>query len=121
MVMEIYLLVVLSVDKRKQNMHLLCQKEIIEAVECVRSHLNAFLPACVSAALFAPRIFAARPGQKSPTALHDESSTDKDKEDSINYTTVDWREFMCNTWHLEPTLRLEVHQKYFIHTAKSLS
>nr|XP_046267936.1 transmembrane protein KIAA1109 homolog isoform X3 [Scatophagus argus] len=57
-------------------------------------------------ALFAPRMFAARPGQKSPTALHDESSTDKDKDDSINYTTVDWREFMCNTWHLEPTLRL---------------
>ncbi|XP_034715051.1 transmembrane protein KIAA1109 homolog [Etheostoma cragini] len=57
-------------------------------------------------ALFAPRMFAARPGQKSPTALHDEGSTDKDKDDSINYTTVDWREFMCNTWHLEPTLRL---------------
>uniref|UniRef100_A0A669E6N1 KIAA1109 n=1 Tax=Oreochromis niloticus TaxID=8128 RepID=A0A669E6N1_ORENI len=57
-------------------------------------------------ALFAPRMFAPRPGQKSPTALHDESSADKDKDDSINYTTVDWREFMCNTWHLEPTLRL---------------
>ncbi|XP_042356765.1 transmembrane protein KIAA1109 homolog [Plectropomus leopardus] len=57
-------------------------------------------------ALFAPRMFAARPGQKSPTALHDESSSDRDKDDSINYTTVDWREFMCNTWHLEPTLRL---------------
>ncbi|KAK7904615.1 hypothetical protein WMY93_017222 [Mugilogobius chulae] len=57
-------------------------------------------------ALFAPRTFPARPGQKSPTALHDESSTDKDKDDSSNYTTVDWREFMCNTWHLEPTLRL---------------
>lgn len=57
----------------------------------------------VSSALFAPRIFAARPGQKSPTALHDESSEDKDE--GINYTTVDWREFMCNTWHLEPTLR----------------
>ncbi|KAK7891575.1 hypothetical protein WMY93_023538 [Mugilogobius chulae] len=56
--------------------------------------------------LFAPRTFPARPGQKSPTALHDESSTDKDKDDSSNYTTVDWREFMCNTWHLEPTLRL---------------
>ncbi|XP_056152226.1 bridge-like lipid transfer protein family member 1 [Lampris incognitus] len=55
-------------------------------------------------ALFAPRIFSSRPGQKSPTALHDESSTEK--EESINYTTVDWREFMCNTWHLEPTLRL---------------
>nr|XP_033498960.1 transmembrane protein KIAA1109 homolog [Epinephelus lanceolatus] len=57
-------------------------------------------------ALFAPRMFAARPGQKSPTAVHDESSSDRDKDDSINYTTVDWREFMCNTWHLEPTLRL---------------
>ncbi|XP_036981123.1 transmembrane protein KIAA1109 homolog isoform X1 [Acanthopagrus latus] len=57
-------------------------------------------------ALFAPRVFVARPGQKSPTALHDESSSDKDKDDGINYTTVDWREFMCNTWHLEPTLRL---------------
>uniref|UniRef100_A0A3P8TGX1 KIAA1109 n=1 Tax=Amphiprion percula TaxID=161767 RepID=A0A3P8TGX1_AMPPE len=57
-------------------------------------------------ALFAPRMFAARPGQKSPTALHDESSSDKDKDEGINYTTVDWREFMCNTWHLEPTLRL---------------
>ncbi|XP_034153444.1 transmembrane protein KIAA1109 homolog isoform X3 [Esox lucius] len=57
-------------------------------------------------ALFNPRIFATRPGQKSPTALHDENSTDKDKEDGVNYTTVDWREFMCNTWHLEPTLRL---------------
>ncbi|CDQ56123.1 unnamed protein product [Oncorhynchus mykiss] len=55
-------------------------------------------------ALFNPRIFATRPGQKSPTALHDENSTDK--EEGINYTTVDWREFMCNTWHLEPTLRL---------------
>ncbi|XP_068608570.1 bridge-like lipid transfer protein family member 1 [Brachionichthys hirsutus] len=57
-------------------------------------------------ALFAPRMFAARPGQKSPTALHDESSSDKDKDDGANYATVDWREFMCNTWHLEPTLRL---------------
>uniref|UniRef100_A0A8C2ZCI5 KIAA1109 n=1 Tax=Cyclopterus lumpus TaxID=8103 RepID=A0A8C2ZCI5_CYCLU len=61
-------------------------------------------------ALFAPRMFATRPGQKSPTALHDDSSADKDtdseKDDGINYTTVDWREFMCNTWHLEPTLRL---------------
>ncbi|TNN60961.1 hypothetical protein EYF80_028841 [Liparis tanakae] len=60
-------------------------------------------------ALFNPRMFAARPGQKSPSALHDDSSTDKDadgeNEDGVNYTTVDWREFMCNTWHLEPTLR----------------
>uniref|UniRef100_A0A8C7FYR9 KIAA1109 n=1 Tax=Oncorhynchus kisutch TaxID=8019 RepID=A0A8C7FYR9_ONCKI len=55
-------------------------------------------------ALFNPRMFATRPGQKSPTALNDENSTDK--EDGINYTTVDWREFMCNTWQLEPTLRL---------------
>lgn len=58
-----------------------------------------------SSALFAPRMFTARPGQKSPTALHDDGSTDRDKDDGINYTTVDWREFMCNTWHLEPTLR----------------
>ncbi|CAL8291970.1 unnamed protein product [Gadus morhua 'NCC'] len=55
-------------------------------------------------ALFAPRIFTTRPGQKSPTTLNDDSSSDK--EEGINYTTVDWREFMCNTWHLEPTLRL---------------
>lgn len=67
----------------------------------------------VSSALFAPRMFAARPGQKSPTALHDESSADKDKDkdDGINYTTVDWREFMCNTWHLEPTLRSALLQR----------
>ncbi|KAG7510694.1 hypothetical protein JOB18_028724 [Solea senegalensis] len=57
-------------------------------------------------ALFAPRMFATRPGQKSPTAVHDDSATDKDKDEGINYTTVDWREFLCNTWHLEPTLRL---------------
>ncbi|XP_078796524.1 bridge-like lipid transfer protein family member 1 isoform X8 [Oryzias latipes] len=59
-------------------------------------------------ALFVPRMFSARPGQKSPTAANDDSSRDKDKdkEEGINYTTVDWREFMCNTWHLEPTLRL---------------
>uniref|UniRef100_A0A3Q2EC20 Bridge-like lipid transfer protein family member 1 C-terminal domain-containing protein n=1 Tax=Cyprinodon variegatus TaxID=28743 RepID=A0A3Q2EC20_CYPVA len=59
-------------------------------------------------ALFAPRMFAARQGQKSPTAPHDDSaaSADKDRDEAINYTTVDWREFMCNTWHLEPTLRL---------------
>uniref|UniRef100_A0A3Q2NVY9 Bridge-like lipid transfer protein family member 1 C-terminal domain-containing protein n=1 Tax=Fundulus heteroclitus TaxID=8078 RepID=A0A3Q2NVY9_FUNHE len=56
-------------------------------------------------ALFAPRMFAARQGQKSPTALHDDGA-DRDRDDAINYTTVDWREFMCNTWHLEPTLRL---------------
>lgn len=58
-----------------------------------------------STALFAPRMFVARQGQKSPTALHDEGAADRDKDDGINYTTVDWREFMCNTWHLEPTLR----------------
>lgn len=60
-----------------------------------------------SSALFAPRMFAARQGQKSPTAPHDDSaaSADKDRDEAINYTTVDWREFMCNTWHLEPTLR----------------
>ncbi|MGH0163852.1 UNVERIFIED_CONTAM: hypothetical protein FKN15_068207 [Acipenser sinensis] len=57
-------------------------------------------------ALFPPRLFATRPGQKSPTTIHDENSGEKDKEETINYTTVDWREFICNTWHLEPTLRL---------------
>ncbi|XP_041130046.1 transmembrane protein KIAA1109-like isoform X4 [Polyodon spathula] len=56
-------------------------------------------------ALFPPRLFATRPGQKSPTTIHDENSGERDEE-TINYTTVDWREFMCNTWHLEPTLRL---------------
>ncbi|XP_077093495.1 bridge-like lipid transfer protein family member 1 isoform X4 [Siphateles boraxobius] len=58
-------------------------------------------------ALFAPRIFASRPGQKSPTAQQDDSSSEKkENEEVVNYTTVDWREFLCNTWHLEPTLRL---------------
>ncbi|XP_029683365.1 bridge-like lipid transfer protein family member 1 isoform X11 [Takifugu rubripes] len=57
-------------------------------------------------ALFAPRLFATRPGQKSPTAQRDQNSSEKDQEEGVNYTTVDWREFMCNTWHLEPTLRL---------------
>ncbi|XP_016400973.1 bridge-like lipid transfer protein family member 1 isoform X9 [Sinocyclocheilus rhinocerous] len=58
-------------------------------------------------ALFAPRILASRPGQKSPTAQQDEASSEKkEKEEGVNYTTVDWREFLCNTWHLEPTLRL---------------
>ncbi|XP_052469363.1 transmembrane protein KIAA1109 homolog isoform X7 [Carassius gibelio] len=58
-------------------------------------------------ALFAPRIFASRAGQKSPTAQQDETSSEKkEKEEGVNYATVDWREFLCNTWHLEPTLRL---------------
>lgn len=59
-------------------------------------------------ALFAPRMSALRPGQKSPTALQEGSSAEKEKpkEDGVNYNTVDWREFLCNTWHLEPTLRL---------------
>ncbi|XP_059821063.1 bridge-like lipid transfer protein family member 1 [Hypanus sabinus] len=56
-------------------------------------------------AIFPPRILATRPGQKSPVIAHDDSSADKNKEEVI-YTTVDWREFVCNTWHLEPTLRL---------------
>ncbi|EPY84138.1 hypothetical protein CB1_000502006 [Camelus ferus] len=47
-------------------------------------------------------------GQKSPIITHDENSSDKDREDSITYTTVDWRDFMCNTWHLEPTLRTTI-------------
>ncbi|KAG8511214.1 Transmembrane protein, partial [Galemys pyrenaicus] len=57
-------------------------------------------------AIFPPRILSTRPGQKSPIILHDDSSSEKDREDGITYTTVDWRDFMCNTWHLEPTLRL---------------
>lgn len=57
------------------------------------------------AAIFPPRILAARPGQKSSVGVLEDSSTDKEAEESITYTTVDWREFMCNTWHLEPTLR----------------
>ncbi|XP_041120866.1 transmembrane protein KIAA1109-like isoform X5 [Polyodon spathula] len=57
-------------------------------------------------ALFAPRLFTTRQGQRSPTVIHNENSSVKDKEEAINYATVDWREFMCNTWHLEPTLRL---------------
>ncbi|XP_059422384.1 bridge-like lipid transfer protein family member 1 isoform X3 [Carassius carassius] len=58
-------------------------------------------------ALFAPRIFTSRPGQKSPTVQQDEASSEKrENEEGGNYTTVDWREFLCNTWHLEPTLRL---------------
>ncbi|XP_078396104.1 bridge-like lipid transfer protein family member 1 isoform X7 [Cetorhinus maximus] len=56
-------------------------------------------------AIFPPRVLAIRPGQKSPIIAHDDSSTNKNKEEVI-YTTVDWREFVCNTWHLEPTLRL---------------
>ncbi|GCC34930.1 hypothetical protein chiPu_0013407 [Chiloscyllium punctatum] len=56
-------------------------------------------------AIFPPRVLAIRPGQKSPVMAHDDSSTNKSKEEVI-YTTVDWREFVCNTWHLEPTLRL---------------
>ncbi|XP_054546358.1 bridge-like lipid transfer protein family member 1 isoform X3 [Talpa occidentalis] len=57
-------------------------------------------------AIFPPRILSMRPGQKSPIILHDDGSSEKDREDGITYTTVDWRDFMCNTWHLEPTLRL---------------
>uniref|UniRef100_H3AGP3 Bridge-like lipid transfer protein family member 1 n=1 Tax=Latimeria chalumnae TaxID=7897 RepID=H3AGP3_LATCH len=57
-------------------------------------------------ALFPPRMFNTRPGQRSPVIAHDESSPGKEKEEALNYTSVDWREFMCNTWHLEPTLRL---------------
>ncbi|XP_069098559.1 bridge-like lipid transfer protein family member 1 isoform X3 [Pleurodeles waltl] len=57
-------------------------------------------------AIFPPRVFVTRPGQRSPVIVLDQSTNEKDKEESINYTSVDWREFMCNTWHLEPTLRL---------------
>uniref|UniRef100_A0A6I8Q5W9 Transmembrane protein KIAA1109-like n=1 Tax=Xenopus tropicalis TaxID=8364 RepID=A0A6I8Q5W9_XENTR len=55
---------------------------------------------------FPPRVFTTRPGQKSPVIQINESSSEKEKEENTNYTYVDWREFMCNTWHLEPTLRL---------------
>ncbi|XP_014897189.1 bridge-like lipid transfer protein family member 1 [Poecilia latipinna] len=58
-------------------------------------------------ALFAPRLLVARQGQKSPTAPQDDAGgAQSERDDAVNYTTVDWREFMCNTWHLEPTLRL---------------
>ncbi|XP_075056358.1 bridge-like lipid transfer protein family member 1 isoform X4 [Mixophyes fleayi] len=53
-----------------------------------------------------PRVFSTRSGQKSPVIQIDDRSSEKDKEESTNYTYVDWREFICNTWHLEPTLRL---------------
>lgn len=72
--------------------------------------LGLYVTVCVcvcATALFAPRMSALRPGQKSPTALQEGSSAEKEKpkEDGVNYNTVDWREFLCNTWHLEPTLR----------------
>ncbi|XP_072481304.1 bridge-like lipid transfer protein family member 1 isoform X3 [Notamacropus eugenii] len=57
-------------------------------------------------AIFPPRLLSTRPGQRSPVIIHDDTSSEKDREESITYTTVDWRDFMCNTWHLEPTLRL---------------
>ncbi|XP_076830292.1 bridge-like lipid transfer protein family member 1 isoform X4 [Brachyhypopomus gauderio] len=59
-------------------------------------------------ALFAPRMFLSRPGQKSPTAQQEDGAAakEKPKEEGVNYATVDWRDFLCNTWHLEPTLRL---------------
>lgn len=99
---------------------MLCSDVVVVVVvqECVkrentsppeRLRTDCLSPSALSA-LFAPRVFAARPGQKSPTALHDDAAAaDKDKDDGINYTTVDWREFMCNTWHLEPTLRSAQH------------
>ncbi|XP_032080332.1 transmembrane protein KIAA1109 homolog isoform X4 [Thamnophis elegans] len=57
-------------------------------------------------AVFPPRALFSRPGQKSPISVLDESTTEKELEQNVTYTTVDWREFICNTWHLEPTLRL---------------
>ncbi|XP_058048397.1 bridge-like lipid transfer protein family member 1 isoform X2 [Ahaetulla prasina] len=57
-------------------------------------------------AVFPPRALFSRSGQKSPISVLDESTTEKELEESVTYTTVDWREFICNTWHLEPTLRL---------------
>ncbi|CAH2300868.1 Hypothetical predicted protein [Pelobates cultripes] len=56
--------------------------------------------------IFPPRILTTRSGQKSPIIQIDKNTSDKEKEENTNYTYVDWREFMCNTWHLEPTLRL---------------
>ena len=56
-------------------------------------------------AIFPPRILASRPGQKNSSGVLEDSSTEREAEESITYTTVDWREFICNTWHLEPTLR----------------
>ncbi|XP_077332975.1 bridge-like lipid transfer protein family member 1 isoform X7 [Lithobates pipiens] len=56
--------------------------------------------------IFPPRVFTTRPGQKSPVIQINDASSEKEKEENTNYTYVDWREFMCNTWHLEPTLRL---------------
>ncbi|KAM9329723.1 bridge-like lipid transfer protein family member 1 [Gastrophryne carolinensis] len=56
--------------------------------------------------IFPPRVFTTRSGQKSPVIQIDDGSSEKEKEENMNYTYVDWREFMCNTWHLEPTLRL---------------
>ncbi|XP_053317388.1 bridge-like lipid transfer protein family member 1 [Spea bombifrons] len=56
--------------------------------------------------IFPPRVLMTRSGQKSPVIQIDNSSSEKEKEENTNYTYVDWREFMCNTWHLEPTLRL---------------
>nr|DBA28925.1 TPA: hypothetical protein GDO54_009208 [Pyxicephalus adspersus] len=56
--------------------------------------------------IFPPRVFTTRSGQKSPVIQIDDGSSEKEKEENTNYTYVDWREFMCNTWHLEPTLRL---------------
>ncbi|KAK9398896.1 hypothetical protein NXF25_013865 [Crotalus adamanteus] len=57
-------------------------------------------------AVFPPRALFSRPGQKSPISVLDQNSSEKELEESVTYTTVDWREFICNTWHLEPTLRL---------------
>ncbi|XP_075472009.1 bridge-like lipid transfer protein family member 1 isoform X4 [Ascaphus truei] len=57
-------------------------------------------------AIFPPRILTTRPGQRSPVIQIHDNSSEKEKEENLNYTSVDWREFMCNTWHLEPTLRL---------------
>uniref|UniRef100_A0A670YLK5 Bridge-like lipid transfer protein family member 1 n=1 Tax=Pseudonaja textilis TaxID=8673 RepID=A0A670YLK5_PSETE len=76
------------------------------------AELIMFLHDLVSAYLkekekvFPPRALFSRPGQKSPISVLDETTTEKELEESVTYTTVDWREFICNTWHLEPTLRL---------------
>ncbi|XP_053559592.1 bridge-like lipid transfer protein family member 1 isoform X3 [Bombina bombina] len=57
-------------------------------------------------AIFPTRVLITRSGQKSPVIQTNESTSEKESEENTTYTSVDWREFMCNTWHLEPTLRL---------------
>ncbi|XP_048858560.1 transmembrane protein KIAA1109 homolog isoform X2 [Brienomyrus brachyistius] len=57
-------------------------------------------------ALHCPRSTAGRAGQKTASTIPENISSEEEKQDGVNYTAVDWREFLCNTWHLEPTVRL---------------